>query len=73
MVARIESQGAGKAWGEIDSKLCWEILVYMLHLADISNPGKFFELYPSWIICFNVDLCKVDATSHKSFFEYSER
>ena len=41
-VAKIKSQGTGKSWDEIDPKVRWEVLMYMLHLADISNPGKHF-------------------------------
>ena len=37
-VARIKSQ-ASKSWDEMDAKLRFEILMYMLHLADISNAG----------------------------------
>jgi len=39
-VAKIKCEAAGKSWDEIDRDIRWEVLMYMLHLADISNPGK---------------------------------
>jgi len=39
-VANIQSQTAGKSWAEIDPGTRWEVFMYVLHLADISNPGK---------------------------------
>lgn len=34
--------------GESDSKTRWELLMYMLHLADISNPAKGDPLFKLW-------------------------
>merc|ERR1712032_1736603 len=34
--------------GEVDDKLRWEILVFMLHLADTSNPAKERPMFLLW-------------------------
>ena len=42
--ASIKSKTAGKPWSTIDPATRWEVFMYLLHLADISNPGKFSSL-----------------------------
>jgi len=47
-VGDIKSRAGGKPWDEIDSKLRWDVLMYMLHLADISNPAKNRPMLELW-------------------------
>ena len=47
-VAKIKSNAAGKPWGELDSDMQWETLMYMLHMADISNPAKGDPMFKLW-------------------------
>mmetsp|Transcript_15763 Transcript_15763/g.28507 ORF Transcript_15763/g.28507 Transcript_15763/m.28507 type:complete len:136 (-) Transcript_15763:87-494(-) len=47
-VANIKNQTVGKTLDEVDPKLRWEILMYMLHLADISNPAKGSPMFQLW-------------------------
>ena len=64
-VAKLENQMAGKMLDEVDMNLQWEILMFMLHLADISNAGK----QP---ISFILELSK-PFTIHTIFFvDFSE-
>lgn len=46
-VARIKSQ-ASTSWDEMDATLRFEILMYMLHLADISNAAKASPMFKLW-------------------------
>mmetsp|Transcript_29285 Transcript_29285/g.61032 ORF Transcript_29285/g.61032 Transcript_29285/m.61032 type:complete len:496 (+) Transcript_29285:405-1892(+) len=47
-VASIKNQTVGKTLDEMDLKLRWGILMYMLHLADISNPAKGSPMFQLW-------------------------
>lgn len=47
-VAHIKSQVGGKSLGEIDAKLRREILFFLLHSADISNPAKGSPMFKLW-------------------------
>mmetsp|Transcript_2323 Transcript_2323/g.4941 ORF Transcript_2323/g.4941 Transcript_2323/m.4941 type:complete len:1585 (+) Transcript_2323:305-5059(+) len=47
-VAKIKCEAAGKSWDEIDRDIRWEVLMYMLHLADISNPAKGDPMFKLW-------------------------
>ena len=46
--AKIKSTATGKPWDELDSSTQWEVLMYMLHMADISNPAKGDPMFKLW-------------------------
>ena len=45
---KIKSTATGKPWDELDSSTQWEVLMYMLHMADISNPAKGDPMFKLW-------------------------
>ena len=47
-VDKIKSTAANKDWGQLDPDTRWEVLMYMLHLADISNPAKGDPMFKIW-------------------------
>jgi len=47
-VANIKSQTAGKSWAVLDADTRWEVFMYVLHLADISNPAKVDPVFKLW-------------------------
>ena len=60
IVDKINNQIAGKSWDDITEDMQWEVLMFMLHLADISNPGEwptspYFMILPA-IFIFNSSL-----------------
>jgi len=46
--AKIKSTATGKPWDELESSTQWEVLMYMLHMADISNPAKGDPMFKLW-------------------------
>jgi len=46
--ASIKSKTAGKPWSTIDPATRWEVFMYLLHLADISNPAKVDPVFKFW-------------------------
>lgn len=50
-VGKIKSQAVGKLWEELEEDVRWEVLMFMLHLADISNPAKGDPMFKLWTDC----------------------
>merc|ERR1712071_95962 len=48
IVDKINNQIAGKSWDDITEDMQWEVLMFMLHLADISNPAKGDPMFKLW-------------------------
>ena len=46
-VAKIKST-VGKPWGELKADAQWDVLMYVLHMADISNPAKDDPMFKLW-------------------------
>lgn len=47
-VAQIKAATAGKSWDDLDPNVRWDVLVYILHMADISNPAKSDPMFKLW-------------------------
>ena len=47
-VSKIKSNATGKPWDELEPDMQWEVLMYMLHMADISNPAKDDPMFKLW-------------------------
>ena len=47
-VSKIKAEAAGKSWEEIEDSVRWEVLIYILHMADISNPAKNDPMFKLW-------------------------
>ncbi|KAL3785767.1 hypothetical protein ACHAWO_009726 [Cyclotella atomus] len=47
-VSKIKAVAAGKSWDQLEPGVQWDVLVYMLHMADISNPAKGDPMFKLW-------------------------
>jgi hypothetical protein len=47
-VSQIKAAAAGKSWDQLEPNVRWEVLMYMLHMADISNPAKGDPMFKLW-------------------------
>lgn len=47
-VSKIKAAAAGKSWDQLEPNVRWEVLMYMLHMADISNPAKADPMCKLW-------------------------
>ena len=47
-VAKIQASAAGKSWDDLEPSTQWEVLMFLLHLADISNPAKGNPMFKLW-------------------------
>ena len=47
-VSKIKAEAAGKSWDEIEDRVRWEVLIFILHMADISNPAKDDPMFKLW-------------------------
>lgn len=47
-VSKIKSNATGNPWDELEPEMQWEVLMYMLHMADISNPAKGDPMFKLW-------------------------
>ena len=47
-VSKIKAAAAGKCWDDLEPNVQWEVLMYMLHMADISNPAKPDPMCKLW-------------------------
>lgn len=47
-VAKIKSNATGKPWDKLEPTSQWEVLMFMLHMADISNPAKGDPMFKLW-------------------------
>lgn len=47
-VSKIKAAAAGKSWDDLELNVQWEVLVYTLHMADISNPTKPDPMCKLW-------------------------
>ena len=60
-VAKIKSNTTGKPWDELDSASQWEVLMYMLHMADLSNAAKGGPMFKLWANrCLEEFFCQGD-------------
>jgi hypothetical protein len=47
-VSKIKAAAAGKSWDQLEPSVQWDVLVYMLHMSDISNPAKGDPMFKLW-------------------------
>ena len=47
-LSKIKAAAAGKSWDQLEPGVQWDVLVYMLHMADISNPAKGDPMFKLW-------------------------
>ena len=47
-VAQIKASTTGKSWDELEPNVRWDVLVYILHMADISNPARPDPMLKLW-------------------------
>ena len=47
-VSQIKAATTGKSWDELEPNVRWDVLVYILHMADISNPAKPDPMFKLW-------------------------
>jgi hypothetical protein len=47
-LSKIKAAAGGKSWDQLEPGIQWDVLVYMLHIADISNPMKGDRMFKLW-------------------------